>query len=571
MSSAEIVPAIRLGQRSLRGLRSENQDACGARVPFGTALARKGIACAVADGVSAAESGRIAAETSVQNFLGDYYATPDEWGVRRAGGQVLDALNRWLLGQGLQVRDTRRGHVTTFTGCVFLGRQLHVFHVGDSRLYRLRAGRLDRITRDHRVLLDDGKPVLSRALGLDHSIDIDYSALPLEAGDTWLLTTDGVHDFLADDRLRSLLQADADPEAVCTAVIDAAAAAGSDDNLSCVIVRIDTLPDAAVDELVDTWDALRIPPLLSPGQKLDGLRVEKVLAESPRSQAYRVRDEQSGALYVMKTPSPRCEDIELVRREYATETWVLRRVRHPRLPRVAEPPQPRSALYVLTEPVDGRSLRGWMKQFPQAPVTDAIQLVRQLATGLRALHRRDVVHRDVRPENILVDGNGQATLIDLGQCRVAGLADRQLDGCVGALEYAAPENTLNPRAVGERADQFSLAAMLYEMLAGRLPWSGRLADAHLQQRFERLAWVPASQYNPLVPTWLDNVLRRALDPEPAMRYGDIAEFSDALLRPAGDTAVHKPLLVRNPLRVWQGIALLLLLSQTVTLALLFMR
>ncbi len=566
MSHSSQLPAITLAQQSLRGTRAENQDASGARVPSGITLARKGVAVAVADGVSAAESGRIAAETSVQNFLGDYYATPDEWSARRSGGQVINALNRWLLGQGLQVRDTRRGHVTTFTGGIFLGRQLHVFHIGDTRLYRLRHGDLERLSRDHRVLLDDGKPVLSRALGLDHSVDIDYSVLPLEVGDVYALMTDGVHDFVDDDTIRQLLTTHTEPDTACHALITMAEQAISDDNMTCVVVRINALPEADVAELVETWDNLRIPPLLSPGQTLDGLRVEKVLAESPRSQAYRVRDEQSHTLYVLKTPSPRCEDLDVVRREYATETWVLRRVRHPRLPRMAEPPHPRTALYLLTEPIDGQSLRQWMKQFPKAPIGDSIQIANQVANALRAMHRRDIVHRDVRPENVLIDGNGQATLIDLGQCRVASLADHRLDGCIGALEYAAPENTVQIKTVGERADQFSLAALLYEMLTGRLPYGNKLADAHIQRRFEHLRWLPATHYNPMVPPWIDNVLRRAMDPVPAMRYGDIAEFAEALLKPTtASTEQNTAMLTRNPVRFWQGLALLLMISQLLTL------
>lgn len=565
-------PAIRLAQRSTRGSRAENQDASGARVPGGGALERKGIAVAVADGVSAAECGRIAAETSVQNFLGDYYATPDEWGARRAGGQVLNALNRWLIGQSLQMRDSRRGHVTTFTGGIFLGRQLHVFHVGDTRLYRLRAGQLELLTRDHRVLIADGKHVLTRALGLDNGIDIDYRHEELQVGDRYLLLTDGVHDFLNDEALRQALGADAEPDFICDALLAQATAAGSDDNLTCLIACIDALPEEGVAELVDTWDSLPIPPLLSPGQSLDGLQVEKVLAESPRSQVYRVRETASDTVWVMKTPSPRCEDLAAVRREYATETWVLRRIRHPRLPKVGEPQQTRSALYVLTAPIDGQPLRAWMKQFPQAPLPEAINVVRQVAIALRALHRRDVLHRDVRPENVLVDANGQTTLIDLGQCRVAGLVDHRQDGMVGALEYAAPEHATQPAQVGERSDQYSLAVMLYEMLAGKLPYGGRMADMHARGRFEHLDWIPVSRYNPLVPPWLDTVLRRALDPEPALRYGDIAEFADALLRPGLLAAPRRePLLLRNPLRTWQGIALLLLLSQALTLALLFMR
>lgn len=565
--AAIAAPQLRIAQRSLRGLREENQDATGARVPAGIARMRKGIALAIADGVSAAEAGRIAAETSVQNFLADYYATPDEWSARRSGGQVLNALNRWLLGQGLQVRDTRRGHVTTFTGCIFLGRQLHLFHIGDTRLYRLREGELERLSRDHRVLLDDHRPVLSRALGLDHSVDIDYRNESLQAGDVYLLVTDGIHDFLGDEALHRVLLEHDDPEAACEALVSEALATGSDDNLSCVVGFLDAVPDQDAGDIADTWDHLPIPPLLSPGQILDGLRVDKLLAESARSQVYRVHEIATGRDWVMKTPSPRCEDPTAVRREYAIETWILRRIHHPRLPKAGEPQQARSALYVLTAPVAGQSLRAWMKKFPQAPVPEAINVVRQVAIALRALHRRDVLHRDVRPENVLVDQNGQATLIDLGQCRVASLFNQQADGTIGALEYAAPEHRLNPRAVGDAADQFSLAAMLYEMLSGRLPFDGKLAEMHVRGRFMQPEWIPASRYNPLVPSWLDEVLRRALDMEPVLRYGDITEFADALLKPAAATSNRKQALMeRNPLRFWQGLALLLLISQLVSLA-----
>lgn len=564
------VLGVRIGLLSTAGVRDENRDAVGARLPTGMMLSRRGLAFAVADGVSHAEAGRLAAETSVQNFLSDYYATPDAWEIKRAGAQVLNALNRWLLGQGLSVRDEHRGCATTFTGCVLQGRQLHFFHIGDTRLYRLRGSAFERLTRDHRVLIDDNRPVLTRAMGLDLKLDIDYAAHPAEPGDAYLLLSDGVHDFLDDDALIAALAAHDDPEQACRALIDDATAKHSDDNLSAVLVRVDTLPASTVDDVIADWDTLPMLPVLSVGHVIDGLRVERILAESPRSQTYRVRDIASGAERILKAPSPLSADLPRIRREYATEAWVLRRVQHPRLPRTAEPPLPRSALYVLLDPVPGITLATWMREHRPAPVPEAIQIVRQVAAGLRALHRRDILHRDIRPANVLLDGNGQATLIDLGCCRVAALhgANGLADDGPGAREYAAPEyGSVLP--VGERADQFALAALCYEMLTGRLPFGGKLADAHTTGRYQKLVYESAAHHNPLVPPWLDAVLARALSLDPQKRFGDIAEFADALAAPTRALPAHVPLMARNPLRVWQGIALLLLLSQTITLVLLF--
>lgn len=554
---------IGIAMLSRPGPRPENQDAVGARLPGGPLRRNKGMAFAIADGASVAEAGRIAAESCVKNFLGDYFATPDSWSVKRSGGVVLDALNRWLLGQGLRFGDPQRGCVSTFTGCVLHGRNLHVFHVGDTRLYRFRQGVLERLTRDHRAQLSDGQPVLTRAMGLDHRIDIDYSMEEAEAGDVYLLLTDGIHDRIGQAALERILAQSTDPESLCANLISSAEEAGSDDNASAVVVFVHALPEPGFAERLQEGKTLALLPLLSVGDRIDGLLVEEIVAESPRSQVYRVRDESNGLVRILKSPSPRCEDIVSTCHEFSTENWVLRRVQHPRLPRGAEPPKPRSALYVLMEPADGEPLRVWMQRHRQPPVGDALQLTRQVAQAVRALHRHEILHRDIRPENILVDANGQATLIDLGQCRVAGLAESgDVRTLPGAQEYAAPEYSTTPNQTGHLADQFSLGALLYEMLTGCLPFE--------QGRFHKLRLQPASSINPMVPAWVDALLARALAIDPAARFGDIAEFADALTRPVA-TPLHpmparKPsLLERDPCRFWQLLACLLAATQLLML------
>jgi serine/threonine protein phosphatase PrpC len=252
---------MRMGHFTDAGPKDENQDFHGMRVPEGSLLASRGIAACIADGVSAASAAREAAETCVCGFLNDYFETPESWDVVTAGQRVIAAINRWLYSQGQGYSSIERGCVTTFTVVVFLSDAAHVFHIGDSRLYLLRDGTLEQLTRDHSAMVSSETSYLTRAMGITLSPRIDYQSLAMCPGDLFALTTDGIHDFLPISHFRSILDSSDDPRHIATNL--GAATAHSDDNRSCLLIRIDELSSSELDQTPDDHSGLTLSESLT--------------------------------------------------------------------------------------------------------------------------------------------------------------------------------------------------------------------------------------------------------------------------------------------------------------------
>jgi len=530
------------GQASAAGQKPVNEDSMGLYVPDeGATLTHKGAALVIADGVSAAEAGREAAEICVKTFLDDYFATPDSWSVETSAERVLTSINRWLYGRSQALVDARKGYVSTLSALILKSRTGHLFHVGDSRVYRLRAGRLQQLTRDHATPIDEHNTYLTRAMGMDVKLDVDYQRVELEPGDVFLLSTDGVHGYVTvgvlTAELASAGQA-ADLDACCERLLARALDAGSPDNVTCQLVRVEELERASAAEVVRRLDALPVPPPLSAGMKLDGYEVLTVLHESKRSHVYLVRDASSASAsakpMAMKAPSPNFEDDPEYLDRFGMEHWIASRVASLHVVHAIEPPRPRRFLYNLMEYIDGLTLEGWIEQHPKPDVHEVVQLMRQVCRGLMALHRRETLHQDIKPANVMLASDGTAKIIDLGSCRVAGIAEiasplaRQ--EALGTLQYSAPEYRLGAPA-DRRSDGFSLGCVCYEMLTGRLPYGEAFADARTREQFAKLRYRSASSLNPLVPTWLDRALERAVQLEPERRYAELSEWLHDLEHP----------------------------------------
>ncbi len=298
---------ISAGQYSSAGRKPVNQDFHGLCIPREPLLSAKGIAVALADGISSSEAGQIASEAAVKSFLADYYCTTEAWSVKRSAQRVLAATNAWLhahtqRGQGRF--DKERGHVCTFSALVLRSTTAHLFHVGDTRIHRLHGQALEQLTTDHRVVVAPDESYLSRALGIWQQIDLDYQALPLEVGDTFVLTSDGVHEQMDGAFVAATVaRLHDDLDLAARTIVEEALRRGSGDNLTVQIVRVDALPDPEAAELPQLAAGLRPPPLPEPGALLDGYRIVRELHASHRSHLYLVQDEESGERLVMKVPS----------------------------------------------------------------------------------------------------------------------------------------------------------------------------------------------------------------------------------------------------------------------------
>ncbi len=566
---------LAVGQYSVAGRKAQNEDAIGIRIPSGNLLTTKGAAAVIADGVSAAEAGKEASHTCVSNFLSDYFSTPESWGVKRSGQQVLTALNRWLYSRGQGFSDNSKGYISTMSTLVFKSRRAHIFHVGDSRVYRMRQGTLELLTQDHSTPVSADQSYLARAMGLDVRLDVDYQTFDLQTGDCFLQTTDGVHDVLGVDVIRSCMATpDVSLDTVCKQLVETALEKGSNDNLSCQLLRIDALPDADIDEVIDQLTQLRFPPPLESGLILDGYRILREIHASTRSQVYQVEDVSSGQQYCMKTPSVNYEDDPAYIERFVMESWVGSRINSPYVVRVVESHRPASCLYYLTEYIQGMTLRQWMRENPKPSVSEVVFLVDQIARGLRAMHARETRHQDLKPDNILIDGNGQVKIVDFGACHVAGIAEistpLQRDRALGTASYSAPEYILG-KSINYRADLFSLAVITYEMFTGRLPFGGKFANCKSQRDFLATSYTYSYKLNPLIPHWIDCALKKALRFPEQRRHGDVAEFVYELQYPNPKYLEYhqQPLMDRDPLLAWKIIAGVLALTQLTSLILLF--
>ncbi|MEC9413891.1 MAG: bifunctional protein-serine/threonine kinase/phosphatase [Pseudomonadota bacterium] len=558
---------VSVGQYSSRGIKADNQDAVGFYIPANLALLEtKGIACAIADGLSSSNEGKQASQACVTGFMSDYFSTPDSWSVKQSGSKVLTAINTWLHGQSHQFKQADRGMASTFSAVVVKSTTAHIFHVGDSRIYLFRDGELEPITTDHRIRIDVNKEYLGRAFGVDYCLDIDYKSFAVQENDVFLLTTDGVHDVLPDKALKQFLLAGAgaEPEQYAQQICDEAFAAGSKDNISCQIITIEQLPTQDPDEVFAQLTALPFPPDLYEGVIIDGYRISRELHASSTSQLYLAVDTESGDKVVIKTPSVNFEDDPAYLERFLLEEWVGRRINNAHVVRTIEQKRPRRFLYYIMEYVDGKTLEQWLNDVGRLDLKTVREIVSQLVSAVRAFHRLDMLHQDLKPGNIMISRDGVVKLIDFGSTKIAGIADIstpvERSELLGTKHYTAPEYLLG-RAGQAASDQFSLACIVYEMLTGQLPYAEKLAKVRARQDLHRIEYQSINTLIHDIPSWVDKTLQKALQLYPERRYQALSEFATDLIKPnpAYLRDEKLPLMYRYPVKFWQISSLVLLL------------
>ncbi|MBL4743673.1 MAG: bifunctional protein-serine/threonine kinase/phosphatase [Cycloclasticus sp.] len=549
---------INLGQSSDKGIKEENQDSYGVLLPDSPVLEQKGITVVIADGVSGCDAGKLASESCVKSLLSDYYCTPDSWTVKTSVQKVLMATNRWMIGMAQQSADHHKGLATTMSALVVKSSTVHLFHIGDTRIYRIRNSKLELLTNDHRFWVSKEKNYLTRAMGIDLHLEIDYSNFLLEEGDAFLLTTDGVHEFVSDSIMLSKINAHTDNlDRAAREITELAMENGSDDNVTCQIVRFNQLPQINEQEIYRKLTELPFPPDLNAGMLMDGYRIERELHASNRTQVYLATDEESGQQVVIKTPSVNYVDDPEFLDMFVQEEWVGRRIDNNHVLKIIEQTKTRRFLYYVTEYIEGQTLRHWINDNPQPNLADVRGIVRQIARGLRAFHRGEMIHQDLKPENIIIDTQGTVKIIDFGSTKVAGVEEISTPvhrlSLLGTQHYTAPEYLMGQSA-SYRSDAFSLGVITYEMITGKLPFGEKYGEKALS----KLKYISMLDIDSDIPLWVDRAIRKTVKRKPTNRYEEISEFIHDLSYPNKEFTdlTHVPLIERAPLTVWKTIALI---------------
>ncbi|MCK0714537.1 bifunctional serine/threonine-protein phosphatase/kinase [Chromohalobacter sarecensis] len=561
--------SISFGQAFVAPDRRRHRSSMSVQIPGGSQLSAKGACALISDSTWRNAIAKQAGDLSVRGFLADYYSTPEHWDVKTSAHRVLHALNGWSYSQSAYIEGG--SYICSLSAMVFRHREVHLFHMGDTLVFRLRGAEFEQMSRDHVTDLG-GYRYPSRALGMDGSLDIDYVTDSLKQGDLFLFTTQAVRGTLLPSDFVQLIRADvSDLDATCERLAEASLARAQErgyggDQFCFQLVRIDRLPEEVEPEHpMPLYGDLPVPPELTPGERLDGLEVQEVLSRTAKSRVYRVHDARNEREIVMKAPSPELSLRNAYQEHFALQQWIVQRVNSPFVAKVVDPARPRRYQYYLLEYIKGESLSDWALRHPQASLEARLDLARQLVKAVQALHRRDVLHQNIHPDNLMVDSHGQLVLTDFGACHLresdSQQGARELARQVGLNEHSAPEYALDTE-VGRRSDQYALASTIYWLLTGHQPYALAPNELRSHTDLERMSYTSARRYNPAIDTDLDGALRRSLDPQRALRFRRLGEFASHLRTPKrrDDSEARQPW--QQPATLWKivaGVLLLLLL------------
>lgn len=558
---------ITVGQYSDKGRKDMNQDFHGVCIPKEPLLSSKGICIALADGISSSDVSQVASESAVVDFLDDYYCTSDAWSVKKSGERVILASNSWLHAQTRQSQycyeEKDRGYVCTFSAMVIKSTTAHIFHVGDTRIYRLQDKTLEQLTDDHRISISQDKSYLSRALGINPQLEIDYQSLQLEVDDTFIFATDGIYEFTTAKFIATAIQDyQTDLDQAAKVILDEAYAQGSTDNLTIQIVRVDALPIQSADEVLQQLTAKPFPPELDARMHFDGYEIIRKVHGSSRSHVYLAVDTETKTQVIIKTPSVDLRGEPAYLEQFLMEEWVARRLNNAHVLKPCLQTRQRNYLYVVTEFIDGQTLAQWMIDHPKPDVETVRGIVEQIAKGLWAFHKLEMLHQDIRPNNIMIDQTGTVKIIDFGSTRVAGIMEIASpiikQDILGTAQYTAPEYFLGEES-SSRSDLFSLGVITYQMLSGKLPYGAEVAKSRTRAAQRKLKYKSVLDDEREIPAWIDKTIKKAVHPNPFKRYEQLSEFMFDLRHP-NKTFLHEtqpPLIERSPVFFWKSVSLIL--------------
>lgn len=557
---------ISVGQHTDKGRKEINQDFYGVYIPTEPQLSSKGIAIALADGISSSAVSQHASQMAVKSFLDDYFCTAETWSVKKSAQRVLLASNSWLHSQTQKSQyrfDKDRGYVCTFSAMVLKSTTAHLFHIGDTRIYRLQGNALEQLTNDHRMWISQEKSYLSRALGITPQLDIDYKTLPIEQGDVFVFATDGVYEYSSDRYIIDTIAEYAnDLDLAAKFIVDEAYEKGSTDNLTVQIVRVETLPDQQASEVLQHLTELPFPPSLDARTIFDGYKIIREVHASNRSHVYLAIDTETNTQVILKTPSIDLRGDPAYLERFLLEEWIARRINSPYVLKPVIQTRKRNYLYIVNEYIEGQNLTQWLVDHPTPDLETVRGIIEQVAKGLRAFHRLEMLHQDLRPANIMIDVTGTVKIIDFGSTSVAGLME--IDSLIvqhnlqGTAQYTAPEYFLGEPG-SPRSDLFSLAVIMYQMLTGRLPYGTQVAKSTTKTAQRKLVYTSIREFRREIPIWVDEALCKALHPNPYKRYAELSEFVFDLRHPnkAFLSRARPPLMERNPVAFWQGVSFIL--------------
>ena len=495
----------------------------------------------LADGVGGHGDGEIASRLAVETALRVFREADPTTTDNQLLWRMFNAANLTVYDAGMGRGGADR-MATTLTVSLFRRNEVAIGHVGDSRAYLVRQGQIRQLTTDHTyvamqlkmsliskedAMASELRGVLTRSIGQNPTIQVDYARSILRSRDIVIQCTDGLHGSVSESELGDSVS-HMPPAEACEQLVRLAEKRGSEDNISVQILRVDNVQRVGYYRGSVAYYAPLPTPVsneLQVGQVLDErFEITDVISRSGMSSVFKAIDLKTGGPVALKVPLLRLESDPAFFSRFEREEEIGRALDHPDILKIVPVDRKeRSRPYLVMEYLEGQTLDEVMQQVKPMPEADALRIVSRLCDAIDYMHQHEVIHRDLKPQNVMLCNDGSLRIMDFGIAKAAASRRITFGGfspTLGTPDYMAPEQVKGQRG-DQRTDIYSLGAILYEMLTGRLPFEGQNAYTVMNAR---LAGDPVSPrtHNPNIRPEVEEIVLHAMARDPAQRYPSAA-------------------------------------------------
>jgi len=457
------------------------------------------------DGVGSALRGAEAAKRTTQFLIQSLKNRPRSWCMEKAIKHFMANINRVLYLESME-QYAREELVTTVTLVVIEGNRLYGANVGDSRIYLYRRGDFSQLSSDHTMDEAGMESVLTAAMGLEEKVAPYYFENNLQAGDRILLCSDGLYSELTQMELIEGLPLGA------SYLVKGASKKNRDnlpDDTTAVVIEVKELDPRL--QLKQT--NLTIQETYNKGEVVDGYRLLKPLVQNNRTWLC----EKKGVSYVIKFALYDAVEDEMMLDFFVKEVWMAKRLKAGFFPK-AVIPKKRTHRYYIMSYVEGPTLKAYCAKRPLS-IDLGIELARFLLKMSHYLIKQNLVHGDIKPENIIVTKRREKIvfkMVDFGSITEA-YSDVSR---AGTPSYLAPER-FNQAPITEQTELYAIGVTLYEALTRKFPF-GEI-EPFQNPNFDKIPKHPTLR-NATIPDWFESIILRSVETDTNKRYHNYSEM-----------------------------------------------
>jgi serine/threonine protein phosphatase PrpC len=540
----------------------------------------RGVVSLLADGVGGQGYGEVASKLAVDTALAVFQEADPATTDNQMLWRMFNAANLAVYDAGM-VHGGKDRMATTLTVSLFRRNEVAIGHVGDSRAYLVRQGTIKQLTSDHTYVAmqvkmsliskqdamnSELRGLLTRSIGANPTVQVDYARAILRSGDIVVQCTDGLHGSVTEIEIKDYVGR-MSPDAACEQLSQLAEKRGSEDNISVQVLRVENVQRVGYYRGAVAYYAPVAQPVSNEpqvGQVFDErFEITDIISRSGMSSVYKATDLKTGRQVALKVPLLKLESDPAFFSRFEREEEIGRALDHPGILKIVPvDPRQRSRPYLVMEYLEGQTLDEVMQRTKPLPAGDALQIVSRVCDALDYLHKHQVVHRDLKPQNIMLCSDGSLRIMDFGIAKAATSKRITFGGfspTLGTPDYMAPEQVKGQRG-DERTDIYSLGAILYEMVTGRLPFEGQNAYTVMNARLVGDPVAPRV-HNPTIRPEVEEIVLHAMARDPGDRYESAAAFKADLEAPARVHVTGRASRLQAPVmarRAWRVVRIALL-------------